>query len=182
MVGDYSYSKGSCEQPGGAEIVMCSPGTRLCVEYGQKDCDPTCGYHSASYCNLDGKCATPVSRPGASNPTGEIGVTPTPIACEAASDCGSGQDCCGITRLCVTVNETETCSRTSTGGYMQNCSSAEVCSATSDSSIARHVCMKPTFTKQHGTCETDADCPATEGVICDPVTLLCVTHSGACVP
>jgi hypothetical protein len=42
--------------------------------------------------------------------------------------------------------------------------------------------MKPTFTKQHGTCETDADCPATEGVICDPVTLLCVTHSGACVP
>eukprot|EP01043_Picozoa_sp_COSAG02_P018377 COSAG02_NODE_857_length_16462_cov_4.801381_15_plen_311_part_00 len=181
VTGSYSYSRGSCaQQSSGPEIAMCSPGTRICVHYGQKDCDPTCGYHSASYCNLDGKCATPASRPGATIPSECETCAKTPIPCEAASDCDAGLECCPLTRLCVALSGS--CSRTSSSPFMQNCSSTEVCSATSDSSIARHVCMKPTFTKQHGTCQTDGDCPATKGVSCDPVTQLCVVSSGACEP
>jgi|EP01049_Picozoa_sp_SAG25_P002176 hypothetical protein len=69
-----------------------------------------------------------------------------------------------------------TCSRSSASPFYQNCSSAEICSATSDSSIARHVCMAPTGSMQHRSCHVDADCPV--GASCDPLTSLCVTDSG----
>ena len=65
--GAYSYNAGSC-RPG----EVCSPGTRTCVRYRETaaDCANDCGEGSAghSYCNLEGRCATPVSRPGAHTP------------------------------------------------------------------------------------------------------------------
>ena len=177
VAGEYSYSIGSCASvPSGTP--MCSAGSRVCVKYGQKDCSDSCP--KPSYCSLLGQCATPAFRPGAKTPECET-CTPTPIACATGSDCsGAGQECCPLTKLCVTA--AGSCSRTSSGPFFQNCSSTEFCSITSDSQIARRVCMSATGTSQLAVCDSDADCPTTSGAHCDRLTALCVTSGDTCGP